>query len=170
MSGTSGAVSSSSLDLTGFTPPFGYKVSKTENIATATGVDLFTVTGKIIITMWIGEVTVQAYTTQPTDYKIRIKTANVDLFAATNLSSAALGYMWALSDRASFTLLTGSTYADTVVKATDNIGVPMANRVIGLAGGSLVLQSLRTAGNASDAMVHSLWYLPLEAGAGVVAA
>ncbi len=41
---------------------------------------------------------------------------------------------------------------------------------LGLAGGSCTLQSLRTAGASGDEMIHTLWYLPLEANASVVAA
>jgi hypothetical protein len=145
----------------------GYRVTKTENINTATGVDLFTVTGKVLITLWTGEVT-NAFDTTVTDYKLRVKTDNVDLCAATNLASAAVGYMWALSNDAGDTLLQSSTYAVSAVKATDNNAKPMAQRIVGLAGGSLVLQSLRTAGAAGDEMKHFMFYLPLEASASVV--
>lgn len=146
----------------------GYRVTKTENINTATGVDLFTVTGKIIIRLWTGEVTNALHTTV-TDYKLRVKTANSDLCAATDISSAAVGYMWSLSNDAGLTLLTGSSYAVSVTKTADNNGIGLANRIVGLAGGSLVLQSLRTAGAAGDAIDHMLFYLPLEANATVVA-
>ncbi len=151
-----------------FLTPFGYRVAKTEDIEAATGVDLFTVTGKVFISVWLGEVTNALHTTV-TDYKLRIKTDNVDLCAATNISSAAVGYMWSLSGDAGLTLLTGSSYAVSAVKTADNNGLPHANRFVGLAGGSCVLQSLRTAGAASDAIVHTLYYFPLEDGASVVA-
>lgn len=152
-----------------FIPGMGYKVTKSENVNTATGVDLFTVTGKVLIRVWLGEVTDALHTTV-TDYKIRIKTDNVDLCAATNISSAAVGYIWSLSGDAGLTLLTGTSNAVSVVKATDNNAIGMADRVIGLAGGSCVLQSLRTAGAAGDTMIHNIWYQPLEANALVVAA
>lgn len=152
-----------------YIPEFGFKVSKTENIATATGVDLFTVTGKVLIRIWTGEVT-NAFNASPTDYKLRIKTDNVDLCAATNLASAVVGYVWSLSSDAGLTLLTGSTYAVSAVKTGDTNGFGVADRIVGLAGGSCVLQSLRTAGASGDEMIHSIWYLPLEAGASVVAA
>lgn len=152
-----------------FVPGLGYKVTKVENIETATGVDLFTVTGKVLISVWSGEVTNALHTTV-TDYKLRIKTDNVDLCAATNISSAAVGYMWSLCGDAGLTLLTGATYAVSAVKATDNNAIGMADRIIGLAGGSCILQSLRTAGAAGDSMTHSIWYQPLEAGASIVAA
>ncbi len=147
----------------------GYFVTKTENINTSTGVDLFTVTGKVLIKAWLGEVTNALHTTV-TDYKLRVKTNNVDLCAATDISSAAVGYMWSLSGDAGLTLLTGSSYAVSAVKTADNNAIGMADRVVGLAGGSCTLQSLRTAGASGDEMIHTLWYLPLEANASVVAA
>lgn len=152
-----------------FVPGLGFKVSKTEDVNTATGVDLFTVTGKVLLTVWTGEVT-NALGAAVTDYKLRIKTDNVDLCAATNVASAAVGYMFSLCGDAGLTLLTGSSYAVSAVKTADMNGLGPANRIIGLAGGSCTLQSLRTAGDASDAIVHSIFYLPLEASAAVVAA
>jgi hypothetical protein len=152
-----------------FVPGLGYRVSKTENINTATGVDLFTVTGKVLLRVWTGEVTNALHTTV-TDYKLRIKTDNVDLCAATNMASAVVGYCWSLCGDAGLTLLTGSSYAVSIVKTADNNAIGMADRIIGLAGGSCVLQSLRTAGAVGDEMVHRIWYTPLEAGAQVVAA
>lgn len=152
-----------------YLPGFGYKVSKTENINTATGVDLFTVTGKVLVTLWLGEVTNALHTTV-TDYKLRVKTVNSDLCAATDISSAAVGYMWSLSGDAGLTLLTGSSYAVSVTHTADNNAIGHAMRVVGLAGGSCTLQSLRTAGASGDELKHCLWYLPLESGASVVAA
>lgn len=152
-----------------FVPSLGFRVTKVENIETATGVDLFTVTGKVLIRAWLGEVTNALHTTV-TDYKLRIKTDNVDLCAATNISSAAIGYMWSLCSDAGLTLLTGSSYAVSAVKTADNNGLGMADRFVGLAGGSCILQSLRTAGAASDSMTHDIFYFPLETGAAIVAA
>lgn len=152
-----------------FNPRLGYRVLKTENINTATGVDLFTVTGKVLISAWFGEVT-NAFGTGVTDYKLRVKTANSDLCAATNLASAAVGYMWSLSNDAGLTLLTGSSYAVSVTTTADNNAIGMADRVVGLAGGSCTLQSNRTAGDSGDSLNHSLWYWPLEPSAAVVAA
>jgi hypothetical protein len=152
-----------------FIPGVGYNVSKVENINTATGVDLFTVTGKVLIRMWSGEVT-NAFDIAVSDYKLRVKTDNVDLCAATSLASAAVGYTWQLSSDAGLTLLTGSSYAVSAVKTADTNGLGMADRIVGLASGTCTLQSLRTAGASGDSMTHNLWYMPLEDGASVVAA
>jgi hypothetical protein len=147
----------------------GFRVNKTENVNTATGVDLFTVTGKNLITLWTGEVTNALHTTV-NDYKLRIKTNNVDLCAATNLASAAVGYLFSLSGDAGATLLEGSSYAVSAVKTADMNGLGFANRIVGLAGASCILQSNRSAGASGDEIKHTLFFIPLEDGAGIAAA
>lgn len=148
-----------------FVPGLGYKVSKTENINTATGVDLFTITGKVLVTLLSGEVT-NALGAAVTDYKLRIKTDNIDICAAADISSAAIGTIYSLSGDATDTL---ETPVDGI-KHCDHSDSGMANRIIGLASGSCVIQSLRTAGDASDAIIWTMFYLPLEAAATVAAA
>jgi len=152
-----------------YIPGFGFRVSKTENVNTATGVDLFSVTGKVLVTIWTLEVT-NALHTSVTDYKLRIKTDNVDLCAAGDISSAAVGFMMQLNSDAGDTILASGSYAVSAVKTADTNGKGHANRIIGLAGGTCTLQSLRTAGASGDEIIHNLWYLPLEANASVVAA
>lgn len=151
-----------------YVPTLGYRVTKVEDVETATGVDLFTVTGNILLTTWVGEVTNALHTTV-TDYKLRIKTIDIDLCAATNLSSAVVGYKFALSGDATKTILTGSDYAVSVAKANSMKGLGLAYRFIGSIGGTCTLQSNRTAGAASDSITHTIWYWPLEADAIVVA-
>ena len=153
-----------------YIPILGYRATVSENVVTATGVDLFTVTGKVLITMWMGEVTV-ALSAAVTDYKLRVKTANVDLVAVANFASAAAGFIWSMSGDPDLTILTGgaTAYTPATVKTTGTNGLGNANRIVGLAGGSLILQSLRTASVATGTMVHNLWYFPLESGASVVA-
>lgn len=148
-----------------FVPGLGYRITKSEDMTAATGVDLFTVTGKILVTLWSGEVTV-AITTNVADYKLRVKTDNVDLCAAAVLTSAAAGFMWQLNNDAGDTILQMGSYAVSAVKTADGNGKPMGGRIVGLASGSLILQSLRTASGAGT-MVHTMFYLPLEASATV---
>jgi hypothetical protein len=144
---------------------YGYKASNTEAIDTATGVDLFTVTGKVLLTIWTMEVTNAFDGANPTDYKLRTKTTNVDLCAASDLHGAAIGCIYQMCGDAGDTLINTASAKFTA----DTNGKGLANRIIGLAGGSCILQSLRTAGNASDAMIHTLWWLPLESGASITA-
>ncbi len=143
----------------------GYKATVTEAIDTATGVDLFTVTGKVKITSWDMEVTNAFDGANPTDYKIRTKTTNVDLCAASDLHGAGIGCMFQMCGDAGDTLINTASAKFTA----DTNGKGMAMRTVGLAGGSCTLQSLRTAGAASDAMIHIVYWLPMESGASVVA-
>lgn len=148
-----------------YVPGLGFKVSKTEDVNTATSDDLFTVTGKVLITLWTGEVT-NALDAAVSDYKLRVKTSNIDLCAASNIASAAIGFMFQMNSDAGDTLINTASATETA----DTNGKGLANRVVGKAGGTLTLEALRTAGAAGDAIIHTLWYLPLEASAAVAAA
>ncbi len=152
-----------------YVPGLGYKVTKTEDVNTATSDDLFTVTGKVLITMWECEVT-NALDAAVTDYKISMTTLNADLVAAGNIASSIVGHMFMLNSDAGDTSLSSSTYAVSVSGSADTNGKGLAMRVVGKAGGTDTLKAVRTAGAAGDAIVHTLFYLPLEASASVVAA
>ena len=155
------------LDIFRFRPdtPLGHAVTKTENVNTATGVDLYTVVGKVLITLWTIEVT-NALDTAVTDYKLRVKTSNRDLCAASDINSAAIGALYQMNGDAGDTLINTATATETC----DTNGKGLANRVVGKAGGTLTLQSNRTAGASGDEVIHTLFWLPLEAGAYVAAA
>jgi len=148
-----------------FVPGLGYKCVKTEDVNTATADDLFIVTGKVLITCWTGEVT-NALGAAVTDYKLRVKTSKRDLCAESNIANAAIGFIFQMCSDAGDSLINTASATETA----DTNGKGMAYRIVGKSGSSLTLQSSRTAGNAGDAIVHSLWYIPLEAGAEVVAA
>jgi hypothetical protein len=168
--GAEPATNRSVMDYLGATPAFfvpglGYKVTKTEDVNTATGDDLFDVTGKVLITVWTGEVT-NALAAGVNDYKLRVKTDNVDLCAAGNIGSAAVGFLFQLSGDAGDSVINTASATNTA----DNNGKGLAGRIVGKAGGSCTLQSNRTAGDAGDAIVHTIFYLPLEASAAVAAA
>lgn len=143
----------------------GTAVSKTENVNTATGVDLFTVAGSVLITLWKIEVTNALHTTV-TDYKLRVKTSNRDLCAASDINSAAIGAIFLLNGDAGDTLINTATATETA----DTNGKGLANRVVGKSAGTLTLQSLRTAGASGDEVIHTLFYIPLESGAYIAAA
>lgn len=152
-----------------FVPGLGYRVTKTEDVNTAVSDDLFTVTGKVLITVWTGEVT-NALGAAVTDYKLKLSTLDADLCAATNIANASIGYLFQLSGDAGSTILLGSSYAVSVTGSADTNGLGIANRIVGKASGFEVIKSVRTAGDVSDAIVHTIFYLPLEIAASVVAA
>jgi len=119
----------------------------------------------VLITCWTGEVT-NALGATVTDYKLRVKGTNRDLCAASNIASAAIGFIFQMCSDAGDSLINTASATETA----DTNGKGMAYRIVGKSGSSLTLQSSRTAGDNGDAIVHSLWYIPLEAGAEVVAA
>lgn len=146
----------------------GFKVTKTEDVNTATSDDLFTLTGKVAIRLWTGEVT-NALDTTVTDYQITLTTLAGVLVAAGNLSSAIVGHMFTLNSDAGDTSLSTSTSAVSVAGVGDTNG-KTGHLVVGKAGGSDVIKSVRTAGAAGDAIRHDVFYMPLESGASLVAA
>ena len=171
--GAEPATNRSVMDYLGVTPAFfvpglGYKVSKTESIADdSTTDDLFDVTGQVLITNWTMEVATDAVGADLNDYKLRIKTDNIDLCAASDIHGDVVGQIYMLNSDAG----DGVLGSDSGKGTCDTNGKGLANRVVGLAGGSCTLQSLHTDPGASTATLkHVLWYLPLEASAAVAAA
>lgn len=149
-----------------FVPGLGYLVTKSENVVTATGVDLFTVTGKVLITLWTMEVTEAIGGSGTSDYKIRVKTDNIDLCATGDIHGAAVKCIYQMSGDAGDSIINTASAKNTA----DTNGKGVANRIVGIAGGTATLQSLRTAATTTGTMIHTLYYIPLEKGARVVAA
>lgn len=150
----------------GYYPGLGYKASKTEDVNTATTDALFTLAGKVKINLWEAEVT-NALGTQPTDYQITLTTLAGVLVAAGNIASSIIGHMFLLNGDAGDTALSTSTSAVSVGGVADGNG-KSGFLVVGRAGASDVIKSVRTAGDAGDAIVHSVFWEPLEIGAYIV--
>ena len=145
-------------------PGVGLAVSKSHNLATD-NVDLFTVTGKVLITLLTGEVTTVVATT--TTYAMRIKTTNEAIFAATTITTDAAGTMYLFGGDPTVVLNNAGTPV-TRVAFLDGAG-PVSPLVVGLASGSSIIESdLDAAG--TGVIAWKLFYVPLEAGAAVVAA
>jgi hypothetical protein len=158
----------SGADASYYIPQLGYRVQRTETMTTATSVDLFTVSGKCLVTAWTGEVT-SAFSTASgsSDYYLRVKTANTALCSTSNnLAALSTGVLWSLSGASSASL--GSTGDGTGYSAGVQ-GNGLANRVLGLSGGTMTVQSARTATTSAGAMVHTLYYIPLESSASIAA-
>lgn len=153
-----------------FNPLFGYGVTKTEDGNTATSDDLFTLTGKVAIMLWTFEVTnALGATAKFSDYKITLTTLGGVLIAAGDISSAIIGFMRTLNSDAGDTALSTSSSAVSVAGVGDTQG-KWGPLVVGKAGGTDVIKSVRTAGDSGDALIHTVFYWPLEAGASLVAA
>ena len=145
-----------------FIPGFGYHVTKSHNIATD-NVDLFTVAGKVAIMLWTGEVTTVVATT--TTYALRVKTTTEAITAATTITTDAAGTLYVVSGD-SGDVMNGADAPLTRVAGTGKNLTPL---VIGLTGGSLTVESdLDAAG--TGVIRWDVYYIPLEAGASVVAA
>jgi hypothetical protein len=151
-----------------YNPLLGFRVTKTEDVNTATSDDLFTLTGKVLITLWTCEVT-NALDAAVTDYQITLTTLAGVLLAAGNIASSIVGHIFTLNHDAGDTALSTSTSAVSVAGVGDTQG-KMGWLVVGKAGGTDVIKSVRTAGASGDAIVHIVYYWPLETGASLVAA
>src|SRR5688572_6812669 len=104
--------------LSGYNPRLGFRVSKVSNLADGTGTDnLFTVTGRVLITSLTGEVT--TVIGGAATLKLRDTTNSVDLCAATTVDTDAVGTMYALTS-ISTNILNG-TGATPVVGSIPNI-------------------------------------------------
>lgn len=143
----------------------GYKASKTEDNNTAVADALFTLTGKVKINLWHCEVT-NALGAGNTDYKIELTTLAGILVAAGDISSAIVGFMRNLNGDSGDTMLSQGSPAVSVAGVADSQG-HSGHLVVGKAGGADVIKATRTAGAAADEIIHTVYYQPLEPGAGL---
>lgn len=143
---------------------YGNLATKSHDISTD-NVDLFTVTGKVAVTLLTGEVTTVIATT--TTYAMRVKTTTEAIFPATTITIDADNTMYMFGGDPTVALNNGGT-PTTRVAFLDGAG-PISPLIVGLSGGSLTIESdLDAAG--TGVIAWSLFWLPLEAGASVVAA
>lgn len=148
-----------------YLPGFGYKVTKSHNLATD-NVDLFTVTGKVAIMLLAGEVT--TVVGGAATYAMRVKTTNEAIFAATTIDTDAVGTMYLFGGDPTVVLNNAGTPV-TRVGFLDGANGMASPLVVGLAGGSLTIESDLDAAD-TGVIRWDLWYLPLESGASVAAA
>lgn len=146
----------------------GYVAYKDMNLATTSPINLFTVTGKVLITLLHGEVTTVLATT--TTVTLQRETGTVAMCAATTITSDAVGtmYMWSGDAGA---ILNGTLAAGDapVVGLAHLSGGPQAPMVFGLAGAT---ENIECATDQAGTGVIR-WYIhwkPLLSGSKVVAA
>ena len=154
--------------LSGYNPRMGFGVTKVSNLADGAGTDnLFTVTGRVLITSLTGEVTTVVGTS--TTLKIRDITNSVDLCAATTITSDAVGTMYALTS-ISTNILNG-TGAVPVIGSIPNItgALQVDVAIVGDVQAALTLSQVLD-GAGTGAVTWRLTYIPLVAGATVAAA
>ena len=152
-----------------YDPMLGYRVTKVSNLADGAGTDnLFTVTGRCLITSLTGEVTTViggAATMKLTDI-----TNSVDLCAATTIDTDAVGTLYALTS-INTNILNG-TGATPVVGSIPNItgAVNVGSvRYVGDAQAPLTIAHVLDAAD-TGAVTWIMYYKPLTATSSIVAA
>lgn len=154
--------------LAGYSPKLGFAVTKVSNLADGAGTDnLFTVTGRVLITSLTGEVT--TVIGGAATLKIRDTTNSIDLCAATTIDTDAVGTMYALTS-ISANILNG-TGATPVVGSIPNItGAQQIDvAIVGDAQAPLTLAQVLDAADTGN-ITWVLTYIPLTSGATVAAA
>jgi hypothetical protein len=154
--------------LSGYNPRLGFGVTKVSNLADGSGTDnLFTVTGRVLITSLTGEVT--TVIGGAATMKLRDVTNSVDLCAATTIDSDAVGTMYALTS-ISGNILNG-TGATPVIGSIPNItGAQQVDvAIVGDVQAALTIAQVLDAAD-TGAVTWRLTYIPLIGGATVVAA
>lgn len=151
-----------------YNPFLGFGVTKVSNLADGTGTDnLFTVTGRCLITCLTGEVTTViggAATMKLTDV-----TNSVDLCAATTIDTDAVGTMYALNTIASQIL--NGTGMTPVIGSIPNLtgSLHLCMKIIGDAQAPLTIAHVLDAAD-TGAVTWRLYYWPLISGATIEAA
>lgn len=151
-----------------YNPFLGYGVTKVSNLADGAGTDnLFTVTGRCLITCLTGEVTTViggAATMKLTDV-----TNTVDLCAATTIDTDAVGTMYALT-QISASVLNGTGMTPVVGSVPNLTGSSdLCMKVIGDAQAALTIAHVLDAAD-TGAVTWRLYYWPLISGATIEAA
>ena len=146
-----------------FIPGLGYQVTKSCDLSGAND-DLFTITGKVMVTMITGQVEGGALTGAES-FQLRLKTSNEPLCAATTIDTDADGTMYLLTGDVGAVMNAGDAPTTNVAQAAGTALTPL---IIGQAGGSATIES-NTTGNGGT-IDFILYYMPLEASAAVVAA
>lgn len=154
--------------LGGYDPILGFRVTKTSNLADGAGTDdLFTVTGRCLITHLSGEVT--TVVGGAATLKLSDVTNTVDLCAATTIDTDAVGTMYALPGL-SAQILNG-TGGTPVIGSVPNMTVPSsgAGQIIGNVQAPLTIAQVLDAAD-TGAIAWVLYYKPLTAASSIVAA
>ena len=139
-----------------YMPGYGYFVTKVGDIASDPD-DLFTVTGKVLITLMVGEVTSVIATS--TSIQLQTSTNAQIIAASTQITTDAAGTLY---------IVAGDT--DLGLNGGGTPGLDMAGLATGILGPFMVnddriYQDVNSAGTGT--IQWDLWYLPLEASATV---
>ena len=150
-----------------YSPAYGFRAVKSHNLATD-NVDLFTVTGKVAITLLTGEVT--TVIGGAATYAMRVKTTTEAIFAATTIDSDVQGTMYLFGGDPTVTLNNAGTPTTRVGFLDGSLTFnPVAPLIVGLNGGTLTIESDLDAAD-TGIIEWTLYFHPLTSGAWVKAA
>ena len=135
--------------------------------------DLFTVVGKCLITVMYGELTTAM--TGAGTVAVNEKTDSIDLFAATTIDNDVIGTMY-LVPGATDGLLNGAGIPVVKVAAMSGLHDDATDRspshaplIVNGGSSGVTLESTETGNDADGEIEWTIFYLPLERGASIVA-
>lgn len=139
-----------------YVPRFGYRVTKVGDVASAPD-DLFTVTGKCLVTLMVGEVTSVIATTQ--SLALVTSTGNQTIAAVTQIAADDVGTLYMVSGDPDLALNGATTPGIDAALLTNGSLAPF------LMNDDKIYQSINGAGTGT--IQWDLYYLPLETSASV---
>lgn len=159
--GAEPATNRSVMDYLGVSPAFyqpqlGYLVTKVGDVASAPD-DLFTVTGKVLVTLMHGEVTSVIATTQ--SLTLTTSTGTQTIAAVTQIAGDGVGTLYMVSGDPDLALNGATTPGIDAALLTNGSLAPF------IINDDRIYQSINGAGTGT--IQWDLWYVPLEASASV---
>ena len=147
-----------------FSNQLGTRVVATSGDVTAAADDIFTVTGKNLVTLVHGEVTTAVAGGTTPDVKLNMKSASYDMCAFTVVTADGAGTLYMLSGDQDDVSNQGDVSTVDIVQLGDaDAWMPM------IVDGDVI--EMTTQGTATaGVLIWELFYIPLEAGASIVAA
>lgn len=142
----------------GFLPNFGWRVTKVGDVSAAPD-DLFTVTGKCMITMFVGEVTSVIATT--TSLQLQTSTGSVIIATSTQITTDAVGTLYFVTGDPDDALNGAQTPNVDIAFTKTGFNPPI------LMNDDKIYQAINGAG--TGLIQWDLYYFPLESGALIAA-
>lgn len=141
-----------------FVQGFGWRVTKVGDLSAAPD-DLFTVTGKCLVTLMVGEVTSVLATTS--SLALHTSTNSIVIAASTQITSDALGTLYMVTGDPDDALCGGATPNVDAAFAKTGITVPF------MVNDDAIYQTINGAGTGK--IQWDVYYIPLESGASIAA-
>lgn len=142
---------------TSFIPGLGYRVVKVGDLAGAASDDLFTVTGKVLVTLMTGEVT-SVFATS-TSMKLATSTGSVTIVSSTLVTTLPAGTLLIVTGDPDDTFNGGQTLNADVAMCKTGVQAPFMMQ------DDKIYQTINASG--SGLVEWTLHYIPLEASASV---